>query len=129
MPKMPRVVMALFMLAAGPGSVHASPEGLWELDSRDTRLQIHYCGDGTQLCGTLAWLSDIDYNVQYQPYLNTPVTNGVPQVGANRWKGGMRLLGRDITGTIVQRSEDQMSLTACAFLVVCKTYQMYRVAQ
>jgi uncharacterized protein (DUF2147 family) len=117
------------MLAAGVGTASASPEGVWELDSRDTRLRIELCGDGTQICGSLAWLSDADYNDQYLPYLNTPVTNGVKQIGPNRWKGAMRLLGRDITGTITQRSEDQMSLTACAFLVVCKTYQMFKVGE
>ena len=122
-------IVAALLLLVGAGAATASPEGLWELDSRDTRLQIELCGDGTQICGSLAWLSDADYNDQYLPYLNTPVTDGVKQVGPNRWRGAMRLLGRDITGTITQRSEDQMSLTACAFLVVCKTYQMYRVAQ
>lgn len=120
---------ALVMMAGGMAQANASPAGVWELDSRDTRLRIELCGDGTQICGSLAWLSDADYNDQYLPYLNTPVTDGVKQIGPNRWKGAMRLLGRDITGTITQRSEDQMTLTACAFLVVCKTYQMFRVDQ
>lgn len=127
MRKLSGIVAALVMLGGGIGAAYASPEGVWELDSRDTRIALALCGDGTKLCGTLVWLSDADYNDQYLPYLNTPVTNGVPQTGPNRWKGAMRLLGTDVTGTITQRSEDQMSLTACAFIVACKTYQMFRV--
>lgn len=111
------------------GQAHAAPNGVWELDSRDTRFQLELCGDGTQLCGMLVWLSDVDYNEQYKPYLNTPVANGLTQAGPNRWKGGMTLFGRSITGTITQHSEDAMSLTGCAFLVVCKTYQMFRISQ
>jgi hypothetical protein len=30
---------------------------------------------------------------------------------------------------ITQVSDDQITLEGCAFLVVCKTYQMYRVAE
>ena len=127
MSKLLAAIAALTMLLSGVGHAYASPAGLWELDSRDTRFQIELCGDGTQLCGTLVWLSDADYNDQYLPYLNTPMATRVAQVGPNRWKGAMRLFGNDISGTITQRSEDQMTLTGCAFLVVCKTYQMFRV--
>jgi uncharacterized protein (DUF2147 family) len=104
----------------------ASPNGVWELDTRDTRIELQLCGDGTKLCGTLVWLSDDDYNKQYQRYLNTPVTTGMAAVGAGKWKGKLRLLGYDMSGSITQQSEDQMTLSGCAFLVVCKTYQLYR---
>ncbi len=120
------LVLALVMLA-GVVPAQASPAGVWELETRDTRFGIELCGDGTQLCGTLVWLSDTDYNVQYKPFLNTPMANQIAQTGPNRWKGAMRLFGRDVTGTITQRSEDVMTLTGCMFMVVCKTYEMYRV--
>jgi uncharacterized protein (DUF2147 family) len=129
MQKVLGAVAGLLMLMGGIGQAYASPAGVWELDTRDTRFQIELCGDGTQLCGMLVWLSDADYNDQYLPYLNTPVANRIGQSGANRWKGAMQLFGRSITGTITQHSEDAMSLKGCAFLVVCKTYQMYRVSQ
>ena len=53
---------AIMLLVAGVGVAQASPNGVWELDSRDTRIALELCGDGTQLCGTLVWLSDVDYN-------------------------------------------------------------------
>ncbi len=126
--KMLGLAMGMVMLAGSAGAALAGPDGVWELESRDTRLQLALCGDGTQLCGALVWLSDADYNTQYQPYLNAPVTNGLKADGSNRWKGAMKLFGQNITGTITQQSETQMTLQACAFLVVCKTYGMFRYA-
>ncbi|MBU1305404.1 MAG: DUF2147 domain-containing protein [Alphaproteobacteria bacterium] len=122
------LAIGLMMLAGSAGAALAGPDGVWELDSRDTRLQLALCGDGTQLCGALVWLSDADYNKQYEPFLNAPVTNGLKQTGANRWKGAMKMFGQNITGTITQRSETEMTLQACAFLVVCKSYQMFKYA-
>ncbi|KKC35640.1 hypothetical protein WH87_16510 [Devosia epidermidihirudinis] len=119
----------LLMLAAGMGVAHASPNGVWELDSRDTRIKLELCGDGTQLCGTLVWLSDADYNKQYEQFLNQPVANKISQNGANRWKGAMRLFGQNITGTVTQRSDTQMTLQGCALLVLCKSYEMFKVSK
>lgn len=119
----------LIMLAASAGAAYAEPNGVWELETRDTRIQLQLCGDGTQLCGTLVWLSDADYNLQYQRYLNAPVANGIRQTGPNRWKGAMQLLGNNITGTITQQSETQMTLQGCALLVLCKTYRMVKFSE
>ncbi|MEO8684836.1 MAG: hypothetical protein ABI414_08355 [Devosia sp.] len=121
-----RILVAVGLVAASVVPAMASPNGVWELETRDTRIQLQLCGDGSQLCGQLVWLSDADYNNQYKRYLNTPVTTGMTAVGPGLWKGKMRLLGYDMSGTITQQSEDQMTLSGCAFLVVCKTYQLYR---
>ncbi len=122
------IVAGLAMLAVSAGVAQASPNGVWELDTRDTRIELALCGDGTQLCGTLVWLSDADYNEQYKRFLNAPVANAIGQTGPNRWKGAMQLFGHRITGTITQQSETQMTLQGCALLVICKTYQMFRYA-
>ena len=126
MGKIGQVLMALGLVGASAMPALASPNGVWELETRDTRIQLELCGDGTQLCGQLVWLSDADYNKQYQRYLNTPVANQMAPAGPNRWKGNLQLLGYKMTGTITQNSENEMTLSGCAFLVVCKTYQMHR---
>ncbi len=107
----------------------ASPEGIWELETRDTRFQLELCGDGTQLCGKLVWLSDTDYNQQYLPYLNAPMADRLAPSGSNRWKGDMQLFGYKMAGTLTQRSANQMTLEGCAFLVVCKKYEMFRYGE
>ncbi len=124
-----RVILALGMVAASIAPALASPEGEWLLSTGDTRFHIELCGDGTQLCGTLSWLSDDDYNKRYVQYLNKPAITQIKQVRANRWKGGMRLFGQKFSGTITQTSEDQMTLSGCAFVVVCKTYQLTRYSE
>jgi uncharacterized protein (DUF2147 family) len=108
------------------GAAQASPDGVWELDTRDTRFSLELCGGGSQLCGSLIWLSDDDYNQQYLHLLNTPITAGLEPAGPNRWKGSMRLMGQQISGTITQVDEDHMVLKGCVFLIACKSYGMFR---
>jgi uncharacterized protein (DUF2147 family) len=123
---MGRILVALGLVATSVLPAMASPNGVWELETHDTRIQLDLCGDGTQLCGKLVWLSDADYNQQYQRYLDTPVTTGMTAAGNGVWKGKLRLLGYDMSGSITQQNEDQMTLSGCAFVVVCKTYRMFR---
>lgn len=126
MSKWMRALGGLALAAAMTGAALASPEGIWELDTKDTRFSLQLCGDGTQLCGKLHWLSDADYNDRYIPYLDKPMAEAMAPAGPGRWKGRMQLFGQGFQGTITQVNEDQMTLSGCAFLVVCKTYQMYR---
>lgn len=107
----------------------ASPAGVWELETRDTRFALEMCGDGTLLCGQLVWLSDADYNERYKPYLNRSMANHMTPSGPNRWKGSIRLFGYNLSGTITQHSEDHMTIQGCAVLVVCKSYEMYRYTE
>ena len=121
-----RAIVALGLVVASVMPAVASPNGVWELETRDTRIQLQLCGDGTQLCGMLVWLSDADYNQQYLRYLNMPVARQMAPAGAGRWKGNMQFLGHKMSGSITQRSADHLTLSGCVFLVVCKTYQLYR---
>lgn len=123
------LALAASLLLLTGGAASASPNGVWELETRDTRIQLQLCGDGTQMCGQLVWLSDADYNGQYKRYLNTPVANQVEQAGPNRWKGAMQLLGNNITGTITQHSDTQMTLQGCMLMVLCKSYNMFKYSE
>ena len=50
------LVLGALALLAQPAM--ASPEGIWEIEMRDSRYNVELCGDGTQLCGTLIWLGN-----------------------------------------------------------------------
>ena len=121
-------VLTAAVLAAGSvlPAMAASPDGVWELETRDTRIQLNLCGSGQQLCGSLVWLKDTDYNERYMPLLNKPMMERVSQVSPTEWRGKMRLFGMSAQGTITQVSEDQLTLKGCVLIVACKTYQMYR---
>ncbi|KFC66957.1 hypothetical protein FF80_02344 [Devosia sp. LC5] len=126
MKAMVRALAALGFAAAATLPALASPEGVWEVESRDSRYKVTLCGDGTQLCGELIWLGNGGDSPENLPYLNTLLIDHAPQIKPNQWKGDLHLYGHTASGTITQVSEDQISLQGCFMLVVCRTYQMHR---
>lgn len=119
--------IALSLSAAAPAM--ASPEGVWEIEMRDSRYSVALCGDGTQLCGTLIWLGNGADNEENLPYLNTMIIDHARRIGPNQWRGNLNLYGNQATGTITQVSQDQITLQGCVLFVICKTYQMYRYVE
>lgn len=120
----PVFVIGALALLAQP--VLASPEGVWEIEMRDSRYRVELCGDGTQLCGTLVWLGNGADNEENLPYLNTMMIDHARPVGANQWKGDLKLYGQTAGGTITQVGEDEIQLQGCVAFVLCRTYRMFR---
>ena len=122
----PLLVFGAMAMLALPAM--ASPEGIWEIEMRDSRYNVELCGDGTQLCGTLIWLGNGADNAENLPYLNTMMIDHARQVKPNQWKGDLSIYGQRAGGTITQVSDDQITLKGCVAFVICKTYHMYRYA-
>lgn len=127
MKAMVRAVMALGLVLAASLPALASPEGLWEIESGDSRYKVTLCGDGTQLCAELVWLGNGADNAENLPYLNTLLIDRAQQTRPNEWKGELHLYGQKAGGTITQTSDTSISLQGCFMFVVCRTYQMYRI--
>ena len=123
----PVLVLGALAMLAQPAL--ASPEGIWEIEMRDSRYSVELCGDGTQLCGTLIWLGRGADNAENLPYLNTLLIDHARQVKTHQWKGDLNIYGNHASGTITQVGEDQITLKGCVAFVICKTYQMYRYAE
>lgn len=121
------LAMMVGLMSAVP--VMASPEGLWEIESRDSRYDVTFCGDGTQLCAELVWLGNGADNATNMPYLNTLLIDRATQTGPGEWKGDLHLFGQTAGGTITEVNADQITLRGCVAMVLCKSYQMYRYAQ
>jgi uncharacterized protein (DUF2147 family) len=119
--------LAFGLVAALP--VMASPVGVWEIESRDSRYDVTFCGDGTQLCAELIWLGRGADNAKNLPYLNTLLIDRANQSRPGQWKGKLHLFGQMADGTISQVSADQITLRGCVALILCKTYQMYRYSE
>ena len=126
MRRITRVLMGMAVAASAAVPALASPEGVWEFDTRDTRVEVSLCGDGTALCGRLVWLKDTSYNEQYEPYLDTLMVDRATQRGPNRWEGEMTFFGQKAGGTITQTGADRMTIKGCIMLVLCKTYKLRR---
>lgn len=107
----------------------ASPEGTWEIEMRDSRYDVTLCGDGTQLCAELIWLGNGADSPQNLPYLNTMLIDHAIQTAPGEWQGALHIYGQTADGTIRQVSDDQITLTGCALVVVCKSYQLFRYAE
>ena len=125
---MRKSVLALGALTLLAQPALASPEGIWEIEMRDSRYSVEMCGDGTQLCSTLIWLGRGADNAENLPYLNMLMIDHARQVGPNRWKGDLHLYGQSAAGTITQVGADQITLRGCVAIILCKSYQMYRYA-
>lgn len=123
----PVLVLGALAMLAQPAL--ASPEGIWEIEMRDSRYNVELCGDGTQLCGTLIWLGNGADNKENLPYLNTLLIDHANQVTPNQWKGDLHVYGQTAGGTITQVSEDEIVLEGCVVFVICKSYRMYRYAE
>ena len=126
---MRKPVLVLGALALLAQSAMASPEGVWEIEMRDSRYNVELCGDGTQLCGTLIWLGNGADNKENLPYLNTLLIDHASQVKPNQWKGDLHIYGQTAGGTITQVSEDEIVLEGCVVFVICKSYRMYRYGE
>lgn len=127
-----RSLAALVVVGLGASSASAqtlkSPEGTWEIEMRDSRYEVALCGENdSQLCGTLIWLGNGADTPDNTPYLNTLLIDHAAKTGDSQWKGDLHIYGQSAAGTITQVSDDVIRLEGCAFMVVCKTYQLYRI--
>lgn len=119
-------LLTLGASVAARGAEFASPEGIWELEFRDSRYAVSYC-EGDALCGELIWLSEGASTPEKTKYLNTMLIKYIKPTAANTWTGEMDLLGERVAGTVKQVSDDVLELSGCKFIMFCRSYKLYRV--
>ena len=117
---------SLCMATFANAAEYASPEGVWEIEFRDSHYRVEFC-DGDKLCGTLIWLAPEASSPEKLAYLNQMLVKYARPTGANTWKGEMDLLGQHALGTIKQTGNDTLTLTGCKFVVLCRTFEMHRL--
>lgn len=124
----PSIAMSLLLAASVSAAEMRSPEGLWELEFRDSRFDVTFCGEQA-LCGELVWLSKSASTPEKTKYLGTLLIDHAKRTGQTTWKGQITLFGQTASGTIRYVSEDVIDLEGCKFGVLCRTYKLYRVAE
>jgi len=117
--------LGLGLLAQPAVSQDLSPEGTWQQTTGETRVSVTLCGDGTQLCAQLTWLSDKARTPENAAHLNTLVVAGAKHVAENTWKGKVHFAGQSATGKIELVSPNAIKLSGCK--LVCKTFSFVRV--
>ncbi len=122
-------VFALLASIPAQAAGFASPEGFWEIEYHDSHYRLSYCdGDGGALCAELVWLAESASTSENLPYLNKMVVKHAKRLSPYRWKGELALMGESVEGTIKQVNNDEIDITGCKFLVLCRTYKLYRLA-
>jgi uncharacterized protein (DUF2147 family) len=116
--------MAMPAVAAG-----ASPEGVWQSSTGESRYRVEMCGDGTQLCAKLVWLSDDPVNYGSEKYLNTYLIEKANKVADNKWAGEVHAKGQTLSGTVTLRNADTIDLQGCLLVVFCKSFVLNRYGE
>lgn len=107
-----------------------SPEGVWQIESRDSRYRVEMCGEDEEaLCGTLIWLAQSARSDENLQYMDSMVIDHARPTGDGVWRGNLHLWGHTANGTITQTNADTIELQGCAFFIVCRTYTLHRHAE
>lgn len=115
--------LGLLVQPAVSGDV--SPVGTWQQSTGETRVNVTMCGDGTQLCAQLTWLSEEARTAENAAHLNTLVVSGAKPVADNTWKGKVQFAGQSATGKIELVSPNTIKLSGCK--LICKTFNFQRI--
>lgn len=99
-------------LAIGPAQA-ADPTGTWQSTTGESRYNVSYCGDGTQLCAKLTWLREDARTAENLAYLNRYVVKGAVPAGDNSWKGRVAYEGDVFAGSVTLVSDDSMRMRGC----------------
>ena len=102
----------------------ASPVGSWQVSTGEARVKVTMCGNGTELCAKLVWLSDKAKTAENLRLLNGYVVNRAQPSGEG-WKGTVRFDGNTATGSIKMVSANTITLSGCK--LICKTFQFNRI--
>lgn len=120
--------IAVPVLPAAAGQIPASvtPAGKWETATGESRYQIEFCGDGTQICATLIWLRDDVKTPENLAYLNKMVVTGAKKTAPVKWEGNVIYEGASYSGSLVMLGTNKMKMAGCKG-PACNTFFFNRI--
>jgi len=123
------VVAAVFLTIAVSSHALAgglSPEGFWQQSNGDTRVKVTLCGDGTELCAKLTWLSEKAKTPENLKDLNGYVVTEAEKTTDNAWKGEVHFNGQSAEGTIKLTGQNTIEVKGCK-LGLCRSVKFQRI--
>ena len=125
-------------LALAPPSMAQTAEdafGTWRHPENGSHVEVYKCGEG--LCAKVTKVTDgqktddknPDTAKRSRPIVGLVIMQGAKKTGANAWQGTLynRADGGNYAGTITVKGKDQMDLSGCTAVVICKTVTWSRV--
>jgi len=114
------------IIALPARAIEPNPTGMWELTTGESRFEVLWCGDGTELCAVLIWIRDDLRTKDNLAKLDTYVVRGARLDEANHhWSGEVIFGGNTYLGTMTLLSKDSMSVRSCMGML-CKSYEFRR---
>lgn len=120
------LALVLTMASATGAQRTLSPNGAWQSSDGDTRFSVSLCGDGTQLCAKLVWLSSDLRTPDNVQYLNRYVVRRAVLTAENTWSGTVDLYGEQASGKIVMTGPNNIRLIGCR-AILCQTVKFTRI--
>ena len=129
-------IAGLFALAQPAfGQTADDAFGTWKHPENGSHVEMYKCGDA--LCAKIVKVTDgqktddknPDAAKRNQPVVGLVIMQGAKRSGAKDWKGALynRADGGTYAGTISVKSKDQIDLSGCTAVVICKTVTWSRV--
>ena len=106
-----------------------SPAGIWQPEDGKSHWTVEFCGrDDQQLCAHLSWIHPDALDDNNEQYVGQTVFENLPRQGRYRWTGPVTLLGYTVQGTVTLIAGNELRVGACAYIVVCRSTVLTRVA-
>jgi uncharacterized protein (DUF2147 family) len=109
--------------------------GVWENPENKSHTEFYKCGDG--VCGKIVKAVDgqktddknPDPAKQKRPIVGLVIMEGAKKTGPNKWSGTLynRADGKSYSGTVTVKSKNELDLSGCVAVVLCKTVTFTRV--
>lgn len=128
---------AAFVLASAPARAQTIADvfGVWRHPENGSHVEMYRCGDA--LCAKIVRIQDgqkvddknPDPLKRKRPIVGLVIMSGASPSGPTSWKGELynRVDGKTYAGTATVKSTDQLELSGCSMIVLCKTVTWTRV--
>jgi uncharacterized protein (DUF2147 family) len=129
------VAAALCCATLAQALSEANVLGLWQHPENGSCIELYRCGEG--LCARVVRIEDSqktddknpDPNLRQRPIIGLVILSDAHPSGPLTWSGSLynRADGRSYEGKITLTQQDQLILTGCTAIVLCRSVTWHRV--
>ena len=124
-------------LASAPAAAQKAEDalGVWRNPENGSNVEFYKCGEG--VCGKIVKVVDgqktddknPDAAKRNRPIVGLVIMQGAKKTGDNKWSGNLynRENGSTYSGTVTVKSKNELDLSGCVAMVLCKTLTWTRV--
>jgi len=124
-------------LAGAPAAAQKAEDalGVWRNPENGSNVEFYKCGES--VCGKIVKVVDgqktddknPDAAKRNRPIVGLVIMQGAKKTGDNKWSGNLynRENGSTYSGTVTVKSKNELDLSGCVAMVLCKTLTWTRV--